>query len=557
MIKNFFWAGIVLVLIFLLPYLILGEKSYVPVHDNLDSNIVWYKVIAESDQIFASNLTEVSGIMGELPRLSFPSELNVITWLYKLFSPWTAFIINILFIRLVAFSSLFILLLELTIARRKINLALIFLFSLLFAFLSFWPSAGLSVAGQPLVLYLFLLLIKSKNIYWPYFLLFFYTVYSSLVLSGLFLGFALFFWFVIYSFKMRKINFHFLFGFGIFVLGYVISEYRLFLSLLDPGHFGFLSHREEMIPLFHTELFGNTVDYFLNGHYHSAKLPFILGTIILILTPFVFFKRRPKNKLLIIFLFSTYLCVIIASVSRWESISFIYDKVTFLKTFQLSRFFSLIPPLVFVTLFLLYQKFFLKNKILLSFGLLILLLGFADTVWMNMNIRNSFKDLVGLEVKDPTFEEFYSEGLFDKIKKQIPEKDSKFLSFGIHPAVLQYNNLKTADGYMPNYPLEKKHEFLNFLGKEWKIENPKNFNYIQNWGSRLYLLNDKFAKQVRYKWSNQIDDEIVLKVNWNLIKASGIQYLLSSNPILDEEISLVEIFEDSASAWKIFVYRII
>jgi hypothetical protein len=554
--KKLFWAGIALIFVFLLPYIIMGERSYIPVHDNLDSNVVWYKVIVESNALFSSNLAKMTGIMGELPRLSFPSEMSVLTWLYNFFSPWTAFILNILFIRLVAFTSLFLLLIEITPAKRKINFGYIFLFSLLFSLLAFWPSGGLSVAGQPLILYLFLLLFKKNKHWWIFALIFLYTFYSSLVLSGLFLGFGLFCWLVGDTLKNRKINFHFLIGFAILVFGYVISDYRLFLSVIDPVNYGFISHREEMAPVFHTELFGKIRSFFLNGHYHAAKLPLVFGALILILTPFVLYKIKSKGKLLVIFLVATYLCVFFASVSKWEGISILYNQMPFLKAFQITRFFSLIPVLIFVTVYLLYNRFFLKKKLLIGIGIFILFFAFVDILRMDMNIRNITKEIAGREVPDPTFEELYSESLFRSIKEQIPEKDPKFLSFGIHPAVAQYNKFKTLDGYMPNYPLEKKHEFLDMLGEQWKQDNPESYNYIQTWGSRLYILQDQFEDQVRYKWHTECAQETELQLNWKYIKASGVQYLLSTNPILDEEITLFEIFEDPGSAWKIYAYKI-
>ena len=55
--KKFFWIGFGIVLFSIIPYIILGESSYVPVHDNLDSNVVWFKIIAESGHFLSSNQT--------------------------------------------------------------------------------------------------------------------------------------------------------------------------------------------------------------------------------------------------------------------------------------------------------------------------------------------------------------------------------------------------------------------------------------------------------------------------------------------------------------------
>ncbi|MCC8358759.1 DUF6044 family protein [Salinimicrobium sediminilitoris] len=553
---TFFLIGFSIVFLNFLPLIYLGKDSYVMVHDNLDGAIPAYKFIAESGMLFSSNVSSVKGAMGVLPRLAHPSEMDFITLLYYWLNPWWAYFTNLLLIRVIAYVSMFLLLFNFTKEKTTKSIFLITSFSLLFSLLPFWPSGGLSVAGQPLILYLFLLLFRKNKHWWIFALIFIYTFYSSLVLSGLFLGFGLFCWLVWDMLKNRKINFHFLIGFAILVLGYVFSDYRLFLSVIDPGDYGFISHREEMVPVFHTELLGKIRSFFLNGHYHAAKLPLVFGALILVLSPLVLLMKKYRDNLLVIFLVATYLCVFFASVSKWEGISFLYDQMPFLKAFQITRFFSLIPVLIFVTVYLLYNKLLLKSKVLIGVGTFILLFAFVDIVRMDMNIRNLAKESIGLEVKDPTFEEFYSDALFKGIKEKINFDDAKVLTFGIHPAVAQYNKITTLDGYSSNYPLYKKRQFLSFLGEDWVNENPENYNYIQDWGSRLYILQDKFQDQVRYKWEAEASQETKLQLNWGLIKTSGVQYLLSTNPILDEEVSLVEIFDDSKSAWKIFLYRL-
>ena len=81
---------------------------YVPAFDNLDSNVVWYKILAESGMIFSDNNDIVPNMMHGIPRSSYPGEFNVLVWLYYFFEPETAFIINELNIHFVAFISMYI-----------------------------------------------------------------------------------------------------------------------------------------------------------------------------------------------------------------------------------------------------------------------------------------------------------------------------------------------------------------------------------------------------------------------------------------------------------------
>src|SRR5690625_3650113 len=46
------------IIAYLLPYYILGEDTHIRVHDNMDSNIVWYKLLVQSGHIFS--LTDVT-----------------------------------------------------------------------------------------------------------------------------------------------------------------------------------------------------------------------------------------------------------------------------------------------------------------------------------------------------------------------------------------------------------------------------------------------------------------------------------------------------------------
>src|SRR5690625_8041577 len=76
---------------YLLPYYILGEDTHIRVHDNLDSNIVWYKLLSESGMIFSSPDATLPQIINGLPRSALQSAFDGVVWLYVLFEPFTAY----------------------------------------------------------------------------------------------------------------------------------------------------------------------------------------------------------------------------------------------------------------------------------------------------------------------------------------------------------------------------------------------------------------------------------------------------------------------------------
>ena len=46
--KRYLIFAFSVILLYVLPLYILNEDAHIRVHDNLDSNIAWYKVLAES-----------------------------------------------------------------------------------------------------------------------------------------------------------------------------------------------------------------------------------------------------------------------------------------------------------------------------------------------------------------------------------------------------------------------------------------------------------------------------------------------------------------------------
>ncbi|MDF2904543.1 MAG: hypothetical protein K0S25_2181, partial [Bacillus sp. (in: firmicutes)] len=50
--KFLICLAFLIIIIYLSPLFILGENAHIRVHDNLDSNIAWYKVLAKSGMLF-------------------------------------------------------------------------------------------------------------------------------------------------------------------------------------------------------------------------------------------------------------------------------------------------------------------------------------------------------------------------------------------------------------------------------------------------------------------------------------------------------------------------
>src|SRR5699024_12668390 len=84
-IRTLFIIACIVIIGYLLPYFILGGYTNIRVHDNLDSNIVWYKLLSESGMIFSPPDAVLPQIINGLPRSALQSAFDGVVWLYVLF----------------------------------------------------------------------------------------------------------------------------------------------------------------------------------------------------------------------------------------------------------------------------------------------------------------------------------------------------------------------------------------------------------------------------------------------------------------------------------------
>ncbi|MED4550336.1 DUF6044 family protein, partial [Bacillus licheniformis] len=72
--KRYLIFAFSVILLYVLPLYILNEDAHIRVHDNLDSNIAWYKVLAESGQLLGGVKAVIPQIINGLPRDAYGTE---------------------------------------------------------------------------------------------------------------------------------------------------------------------------------------------------------------------------------------------------------------------------------------------------------------------------------------------------------------------------------------------------------------------------------------------------------------------------------------------------
>ena len=97
-------------IVYVSPLFILGENAHIRVHDNLDSNIAWYKVLKNSGQLFGGINSTLPQIINGLPRNTFGTEFSGIQWLYGLFPTMLAYSLSQTITRVFALIGMYLLL---------------------------------------------------------------------------------------------------------------------------------------------------------------------------------------------------------------------------------------------------------------------------------------------------------------------------------------------------------------------------------------------------------------------------------------------------------------
>ena len=207
--QKWLCIAVIILAIYVSPYFILGENAHIRVHDNLDSNLAWYKVLSESGEIFGSLQAVIPQVMNGLPRNAFGTEFSGIVWLYALFPTMVAYGLSQVITRVFAFLGMYLLLRDHLLKGEEWGIIRVGT-ALTFALTPFWPSGMLSTLGMPLALWAFLHIRKGRKTWKEYVVLTLLPFYSSLVL-----GF-----------------FFFLFGMGILWVMDVVRRKKSYLSFL-------------------------------------------------------------------------------------------------------------------------------------------------------------------------------------------------------------------------------------------------------------------------------------------------------------------------------------
>lgn len=550
--KHSIGVGCLIILVFMLPYIIFGDDSFIIIHDNLDSAISRIKIVFDNHALF--NYDATLPIMYGMPRSSFPGPYSIQMLCYAILPDYWAYVTNAILIKLTAFVGMFLLLKYYVLSGER-NVIVSLIVSVAFAMIPFYTDYGISSAGIPLVVYSFLNLEKKDKLLLSYFIIVYYVFYSSLVLSGVFLcGLLLLYLIYLLINKTQGIK-HYVFGFIALCIIYLFINWRLFTSFFLSSDY--ISHRVEFLEYstFATAVY-SALGVVTKSQYHAGEFN---ALIIIIAFGVSLFLRRDKKSISVLIIGA----IVVLGIFFGNIAPVVFPSIGLLSQFQFDRFYFLFPAVCFVMLAIFADATF-KQKNVIWKVISILFIGFVllTNISKDSELRH-FADnkILQKPLKEPTYRQFFDERLFNGIAQSLEinntKSSTKVVALGFYPAILEYNGFHALDAYKADYRLDYKHKFRRVIESELAKDESLR-TYFDDWGSRCYVFSSELGRNFLY---GKTDDKHVreLSINTDELKNLGCKYVFSSVTIDNyEELNLnfINSYTNDDSYWKINVYEL-
>lgn len=562
--NNWSYISIVFFFIVTLTYIVIkGEGIYIQIHDNLDSNIAWLKMLKDN-HLFWKIYAKVPFLRG-INRNYLYSEWKAYSWLYMLLPTFIAMVVG-WYGKIMISVAGFVFLGKLLWKNYEEKKHIIIWCGFLYGILPNFPTCAFSFASLPFLLGILILLFQRFR--WRYIIaLLFYPIFSDFSMLGIFIcGFLLFFFLLDWIFK-KEPKWRMLFAIVVLSIGYIFTEWRLFYTILFSGE---ETIREVFFQTTNVSLLNvvkESIDVLIKGQYHCGSL----HTYIILPTCFLYtlflnisYGKRYEWKNIILDKYNWLMAWIgfntmVYGLDRLPVFhKLINSLIPPLSGFQFSRTTWFSPLIWYLAFMIILCR--MKKKIWLKYGLCVLatiVLCLKPEIY-NPIYRNimacAYETIKGKPYTGISYQEFYSEELFEQIKENIGYSGEWSIAYGMHPAVLEYNGIATLDGYLSYYSLDYKEKFRKLIEPELEIDEV-NRNYFDSWGGRAYI----FSNEISYGVQREMEkDSARLLIDPTIFQELGGKYVFSRvkiTNIYDLNLEEFGIYEEENSPYKIYVYK--
>lgn len=356
----------------------------------------------------------------------------------------------------------------------------------------------------------------------------------------------------------------------VLALGYILFEYRLFREMLFSDT---VSMRSTMADDNFTavQILSTVWEVFTQAIFHAqpSHTRFVLPLCLLFLAWRIFdFIRKGEWKKIFTDSFCLVICFILGNCLiygfyYWEGFRKLFETLLPpMKGFQFNRTVFFNPFLWYGALFLIvkylydHRKKWLGNLALLAALAVVVLTPAVYNDFYSTCYYNAYRILKHTPVENLNYREFYSEELFDRIKKEIGYDGSYSIAYGMHPAVLSYNGIATLDGYLGFYSQQYKENFGAMIApatsrvQEWDT-------YFWDWGARAYIFSGSGENTWNAVRTMQVADDR-LYIDGDMFRRLGGKYLFSRISISNAEelgFHLLGAYSGDGSPYTIYVYE--
>ena len=566
---NWFWGiFLVITIIELLCFILAGSKNtYIGVHDNLDIHIADYQILRLNNAFFSHNITVP--LLGGIDRNFLLSEFYLYAVLYMVFPNFAAYIIGyFLKVFIATFSGV---LLGKDILRenyKKYEWAVV-LGSFTYGLLPLYPAFSFAFSSIPLLIFLLRRIVNKKGkIY--YFLLFFYPILSYFTFFGPFIIGYIFIYFIYRSIKDKKINLPLITSMILLSASFILIEYRLFLLIFASKQ---ATIRDTMvIDNYSFSLVLATIkDVFVNNMFHCNDLhryvvmPIVIVSFIAINIKHI--KDKDYKKLItdpfnLVLYFIIFNCIIYGLYYCGPVRTLFETIFSPLKGWQFNRTLFFNPFLWYLEVVILaikmnriYKKVPYIMMILVMFTVIFTQSLYND--FYNTLYVNAWQIVKGQKSETLSYGDFFSESLFEEIKKDIDYNGEYSVAYGFHPSVLSYSGISTLDGCLSYYYQSYKDAFRKVIEPALD-ESTVAREYYDEWGARAYIFSgtdDSIWSPTR---SKDVADKRLL-INTDAFKLLNGKYIFSRIEISNADnlgLTLINTYSNSDSPYTIWLYSI-
>lgn len=293
----YYLLGLMGIVIYYLPHLILGQDASFRISDFMDDEVVQY--LLNGNYLFASSDTIVKEWFSGAPIATIQAPCFLLILFFKWLPFYHALLLSSIFGTVVAFFGMFLLCDTLLQGKQRY---FSYMAAILFCILPYYPSYGLSSVGLPMVVWACMQLCAEKqekrigkDI--PYYLiLLLYALSSSMIWSGYFVvGFMIVA--AMIRLLQKQKDWIKLIGSAI---GITIVYVMVFWDTIASVFLGtFTSHRSDPDRIYATENFGSKfIQMFKYGQYHAPSLhTYIMAfALVVAVLGWIWYRKLQDNQ---------------------------------------------------------------------------------------------------------------------------------------------------------------------------------------------------------------------------------------------------------------------